>query len=1437
MLIVITAAAAVTVFSGSGELTVGSVNPLPESSQNNSSSISEPAPSDNNPLPGDILSQQGTLSGTTEQLPDQEDYVYNLADDLQAVYLVPGKDFFIPSKGYDRDTVIAQIDSALDHVLELGLNGVIVQTASAMGAAYSSRNLPMLSDSFDAMEYLIDAAKERDLYIYCVFQLMLQPGTDGELSAPRTITPDVLDLVKDELAGFALRYRPDALVLSGYCNEQTELSYSTYLRYGGGIGFENYMHKLPELLVTSAVDILHQKAPGMAVGILTDSVWANNADQTDGSATTADFAVYTDGNADVKSFLEDGLFDFVMVEAFGSQGNAKTPFNTVVSWWNKLAKANDLPLYIVHGADRVGTGAAGWNDGTQLVSQLLALSELDTYYGSVYNSLDALLQNPLGSTDNLAAYFKDRSSAQFILAQLEFSKPTSTTYTTTEPSVTFQGGSDPRNPLMVDGKEVSTSESGYFSITKELVPGLNTFVFTHKGKTVTFKITRTVVVIDSISPEGSLAVDGGMEITVSAYAYDGSTVSASLNGETVELTVDDTDDNEDYRDSNYVKYSGTIRVPEAQTKTQKLGNIVFQASYLGYTDSKTGASVTVNAAAKIGSGKSVKVTADEAETFPVSTLNDLSNAGCYPLPKGALDYTLGDELVYKEGNSTFRYYILESGQRVYSKDITSTSDKAKDNKISGMSVSNTGTYTYVTLTTEQKVSYTAAYDSSGMSFTFHYTTEVPGNLNSLTYSPLFSSAKWSGTTLTLKFRVSGGMMGYYAYYDSDDNLVLRFNNVPDISGAKIVIDPGHGGTDIGAVGFNPKYNEDYVNRRIGKLLATELSSRGANVLFIKTDVSSGKVDVYNRMSQANSFAPQLFISVHNNSAATSSAKGHETYYFYPWSSSLASRTNSALGRALGSTNRGYKFGRYYVTRSARFAATLVECAFMSNYDEYYNYLLDETVNREIAVELADAVEDYLDSIRADGNYKNGTDSVGKVTAILPSKLTLDQTALALKVGKTAQLKVTLEPDSVTDPTILWTSSDEKIATVSADGLITAVQPGKATITATAKANSSVKASCEVTVEAAVVPVSGINLGGDQAIQVGQTINLTAEITPSDATNKKVTWTSSNPTAATVDDVGKVTALAPGETTVTATAADGSGVNGNCRITVSAAQIAVTGIELDKTSLELTVGDTTVLTASVTPGDASDKSVNWSTSEEKIAAVDQQGQVRACAPGTATITAKTSNGKTAVCVVTVKAAPIKATGVTLDQIEIELTVGDEHRLTATVEPAAEADQTVKWSSDHEEIATVDQNGNVIARAEGNAKIKAETPDGAYSAECEVIVSPVSVEISGVALDQKELSLLVGETETLTASLLPEGVEDPGLTWKWESTSPGIAAVENNGKVTAVGIGTAEITITVSFNEFSKSDSCTVTVEENAESPENSTSEDAGQQQNPEDPPES
>ncbi|MBE5871210.1 MAG: hypothetical protein E7294_08125 [Lachnospiraceae bacterium] len=251
-------------------------------------------------------------------------------------------------------------------------------------------------------------------------------------------------------------------------------------------------------------------------------------------------------------------------------------------------------------------------------------------------------------------------------------------------------------------------------------------------------------------------------------------------------------------------------------------------------------------------------------------------------------------------------------------------------------------------------------------------------------------------------------------------------------------------------------------------------------------------------------------------------------------------------------------------------------------------------------------------------------------------VSLTQTKLTLEKGEQAGLTAIITPANAADKTIFWKSGDEKLVTVSDNslmsgtGLVTALEVGKTVVTVRTK-DGDHTASCEVTVKP--VSVKGIRL--DQktlSLEAGEEAAVTAQALPQNAANQTILWRSEDENIVTVSANGIVTAVAAGQTNVTAITEDGD-YRETCEVTVR--PVSVKGIRLDTTELTLEKGSTGSLTAFISPANAADREVFFSSDDENIATVSGNGTVTALSGGTTSVRAMTRDGGfCATCKVTV-----------------------------------------------------------------------------------------------------------------------------------------------------------------------------------------------------------
>ena len=419
-------------------------------------------------------------------------------------------------------------------------------------------------------------------------------------------------------------------------------------------------------------------------------------------------------------------------------------------------------------------------------------------------------------------------------------------------------------------------------------------------------------------------------------------------------------------------------------------------------------------------------------------------------------------------------------------------------------------------------------------------------------------------------------------------------------------------------------------------------------------------------------------------------------------------------------------------------------------------------------------------------------------AIELSSLKINKEDFTMTKGTSETLTVTGTPaEALEGQTITWKSSNKDVVTVDSKGKVEAVGVGNATITATAAGKSD---SVKITVNN---PLKKITVDpATLTLKKGTSKTLSVKYDPADTTdNKAVTWESSDKSVATVDANGKVTALKDGSATITAKVGK---LTATCALTVQEKKL--TGISLDKTALELSKGQSSeALKVIYTPADTTDdKTVTWSSADEKIATV-KNGVVTAKATGTTKITATVGTHK-AECTVTVNA---KLTGIKVTPDKVTVEKGQKANLNVTYLPADTTDEkAVTWKSENESVATVDENGVVTAVAGGKTKVIATAKaNNKITAVCEVKV-PIHTE--SIALNKTEITdLLKGKTEKLEVSFIPSNTEDSREV-KWTSSAADIAAVDANGTVKALKEGTATITATTADGKHTAS--CTVTVKE-------------------------
>ena len=337
--------------------------------------------------------------------------------------------------------------------------------------------------------------------------------------------------------------------------------------------------------------------------------------------------------------------------------------------------------------------------------------------------------------------------------------------------------------------------------------------------------------------------------------------------------------------------------------------------------------------------------------------------------------------------------------------------------------------------------------------------------------------------------------------------------------------------------------------------------------------------------------------------------------------------------------------------------------------------------------------------------------------VLPDSINLSSQNVDMYIGEKKIINAIILPENSTNKEVKWESSDSSVARVE-NGQIFGVSVGYVVITATTTNGKS--SSCNVNIkeilaESISLEYPNISLG------IGDTQVVNYDIKPSNTTNKTLIWKSSDSTIASVSG-GKITAKKAGKATITATTSNGK--SASISVTVTENQVLASSVSFDKTALSLKVGESYTLNATVSPGNTTNKALTWKSSDSTIASVSG-GKITAKKAGKATITATTSNGKSASISVTVTNAIVNVTGINIENgtegvVYLNTLDGTNSlKLNAIVYPSNANNKKITWSSSNTNVATVDVNGNVIIKNLGTAKINVVTDDGKYTDSFNVI----------------------------------------------------------------------------------------------------------------------
>lgn len=545
--------------------------------------------------------------------------------------------------------------------------------------------------------------------------------------------------------------------------------------------------------------------------------------------------------------------------------------------------------------------------------------------------------------DNLAEYAAPLQDGALTELASGYGLAIPTTFTITRPdkklttsyaSYFITGTSDPASPVYFGDTEIQRlGTKGTFGVHVSLAMGNNTFTFSQGGESQTVTIVRTAattgdapiteIVKDSMVPAFMSGVKVGGSLTVGCTAPSGATVKATFDGVTIPLTQT----NQELAAGKPAAFTGKITVDGSYEAdiTQAAGKVTYDMTYSGASKSYTSNGQVYVA----GENSAIAVEVVSYLGFVYPDLKNLANFK-ETVKTGARDYI-------KNQDNT--YFELSSGGYIPKEMVAIVEGNVSvGNKLDSVSTSIKNKSEVYTFSGTGKPFYDTKISENTFFLTLYNTGGSPGVDVSGSRLASGATVETGENSVTYKLPLKGLVWGYDVAFDGGNTLLTLKYKPTSIEGMTILLDPGHGGTDPGALGLAGKTGPNEAAVNLANALATRdlLTSMGAKVVMTRGDDSYLSLD--NRLKAIEECGADLFISMHHNSIAESTdantVSGMEIYYHTGLSKSFGTTMMSSLASGLNRNNRKVSQSYYRVTLSPYAPALLLELGFMSSPVEY-----------------------------------------------------------------------------------------------------------------------------------------------------------------------------------------------------------------------------------------------------------------------------------------------------------------------------------------------------------------------------------------------------------------------------------------------------------------------------------------------------------------------
>lgn len=917
----------------------------------------------------------------------------------------------------DSEVLKSEALKILNNAQSAGFNAIFLQVRPTADALYSSNIFPWSkyltgkqgvapSNGFDPLAFWITEAHKRGMELHAwlnpyrvtkksanepnhdfaslaaanpalLFPNWIVKHSDGNLYFNPGI-PEVRQLIVLGVQEIIMNYDVDGIHFDDYFYPDKTFSDSpTYELYKKpGQSLDDWRRENVNMLIRDVYSAIKATKKNVRFGVSPFGIWANKSSNPLGSDTKG-LESYYSHYADSRYWVKEGILDYITPQIYWNIGYSVADYSKLVSWWRNVVSGTNVDLYIGQAAYKAGSTdkSSVWYGTAEIERQILLNRQYPEVKGGIFFSYNSFLNTPAlfttvgnlfkqGGNGSSGNGSNGGGSSGGTSVPVSIARP-SGNITTSLSSFYLCGTSDPTKPLYLNGSLVENrSVSGYYGVLVPLSEGANSFTLTQGTSSASCVITRSKasatsplskadIPSTSTFPQAQEYRMPGEKITLSCVAPSGSKVTVALNGKTYTMTTKATGASLNPATYTYEytipSYTGTPRVIDLGIPT--------------YTMNYNGTVKTAKAPAKIGiimkgAPYYAEVTEPVIDTYDAPVTG---NGASYELYSGMVDAITG---------MTGSYARLSTGQWVFKSKVKIYTAKAPLQSAVKKSSYITGEE-WDTLKLDLSAPAAAISSFDGTTLKLTVTADAGADKVTLPANGLISAASVSktdnGAVYSLTVR-TGEIIEGYCVEKTGSGVELKIKRkVRVIGGEKplkgitIIVDPGHGGSESGAIGpLGMAYAEKDINLKLGLKLQKALENMGATVLLTRT--TDATVSLADRLTGSRLMKPDLFISLHANSMEDnvdiSKVNGFSVFYREALAKPISDVIYNQVTDNLARKKMGVTKKNFYVTRGTWTPSILIETGFVPNPGEF-EWLISEKSQEELAGSIANGILQYF----------------------------------------------------------------------------------------------------------------------------------------------------------------------------------------------------------------------------------------------------------------------------------------------------------------------------------------------------------------------------------------------------------------------------------------------------------------------------------------------